>query len=185
MEIRIGHAIRRLRKERQMTLEQLGELAKLSPGHLSQIERGLAEPSLHALRGIAEAFGIPLSHLLLTEESASIDQDEYIRRQSERQVGVFADTKVSFEMIEVPKSALQLLWVKAPPGACMEPHRRKNAGEECALVISGRMRLFLDKNQTVLEPGDTVFIPAFSVLHGWENAGDQDLIILWVVTPPF
>lgn len=73
MEAQIGKAIHQYRKERQMTLEKLGELANLSAGHLSQIERGLAAPSLNALRGIADAFGIPLSHLLLTQDRGIVN----------------------------------------------------------------------------------------------------------------
>ena len=185
IETQIGQAIRQLRQERQMTLTELGTLTHLSPGHLSQIERGQADPSLNALRVIAAALDIPLTKLILAGESASTNQDDFVRRKADRTSGRYPSTRVKFQLIEVPSSSVQLLWVTAPPGAGIEAHRRKSPGEECALVLSGKMQVFLDDAQVLLEPGDAVFIHAYTVLHGWKNAGDEDLVAVWVATPRF
>jgi transcriptional regulator with XRE-family HTH domain len=185
IETQIGQAIRQLRQERQLTLTELGDLTHLSPGHLSQIERGQADPSLNALRAIAAALGIPLTKLLLAGEDATIDQDEFVCRKSDRTSGRYPGTKVKFQLIEIPSSSVQLLWVTAPPGAGVEPHKRKSPGEECALVLSGKMQVFLDNAQVLLESGDAVFIQAYTVLHGWKNAGDEELVAVWVATPRF
>ena len=184
IETRIGHIIRQLRQERQMTLAELGDLAHLSPGHLSQIERGQADPSLNALRGIADALGIPFTKLFIAGDSTTQDQDEFVRRKSDRTSGRYPGTQVKFEAIGVPSSSVELFWVSAPPGAGVEPHRRKSPGEECAVVLSGKMLVFLDDSQVLLECGDAVFIQAYTVLHGWKNAGNDELVALWVATKP-
>ena len=54
---RIGSRIRRLRHARGLTLVQVAESAELSHPFLSQLERGLARPSIGSLEKIARALG--------------------------------------------------------------------------------------------------------------------------------
>lgn len=54
---RIGHRIRVLRRSRGLTLVRLAELCELSHPFLSQLERGLARPSMLSLEKIARALG--------------------------------------------------------------------------------------------------------------------------------
>jgi len=185
LETQIGQAIRQFRQERQLTLAELGERAKLSTGHLSQIERGLADPSLSALRAIATALGVELTKLLLAGNGITHNQEQVIRRKADRMHGRYPGTKVKFQLIEVPKSGVQLLWVTAPQGAGVEPHKRNDPGEECAIVLAGKMQLSLDDSEFLLESGDAVFIQAYTVLHSWKNVGDEELVVLWVTTPRF
>lgn len=184
IETQIGNVIRQMRQDKQMTLAELGETTGLSAGHLSQIERGQADPSLHALRGIADALGIPFTKLFLVDDGAAQDKDKFIRRKSDRTSGRYPGTQVKFEAITVPSSSIEFFWVTAPPGTGVEPHTRKTPGEECALVLSGKMQVFMDDSQVMLEPGDAVFIQAYTVLHSWKNAGDKDLVALWAATKP-
>ena len=67
----LGSRIRSLRQERGLSLRGLAERIGLSPGYLSQLERGEAEnPSRHVLEGAAEGLGVHVSQLL-GEETAS------------------------------------------------------------------------------------------------------------------
>ncbi len=54
----VGSKIRKLRKEQNLTLEELSKKTGLSLSYISLIERGLKNPSLKALEKIAEFFGI-------------------------------------------------------------------------------------------------------------------------------
>lgn len=64
----IGARIRKLRLERQLTQEQLGERAGLDPAELSRYERGKRTPGLENLARIAEALGLPLPALVDASE---------------------------------------------------------------------------------------------------------------------
>jgi transcriptional regulator with XRE-family HTH domain len=59
----IGARVRALRRERGLTLKALGARAGLSHPFLSQLERGLARPSLGSIERIAGALGIPVADL--------------------------------------------------------------------------------------------------------------------------
>jgi transcriptional regulator with XRE-family HTH domain len=60
----LGDLIRSQRRLANLSLRQLAELAQVSNPYLSQIERGLHEPSLRVLVSIAEALGLPPDTLL-------------------------------------------------------------------------------------------------------------------------
>ena len=55
---RLGQQIRALRRDRGLTLAHLAETTGLSLGLVSQIERGLSEPSVKALHLLASALGV-------------------------------------------------------------------------------------------------------------------------------
>jgi transcriptional regulator with XRE-family HTH domain len=55
--------VRALRRERGLTLKALGQRAGLSHPFLSQVERGLAQPSVSSVERIAGALGVPVAQL--------------------------------------------------------------------------------------------------------------------------
>jgi transcriptional regulator with XRE-family HTH domain len=54
----IGETLRRLRKDKGLTLEQLGEAAELGRGQLSRIENGHQEATLSTLAKVLNAQGV-------------------------------------------------------------------------------------------------------------------------------
>ena len=60
---RLGAQVRALRRERGLTLKALGQRAGLSHPFLSQVERGLARPSLDSVQAIAGALEVPVGQL--------------------------------------------------------------------------------------------------------------------------
>lgn len=61
---RIGAEIRRLRREANLTLEQLSERSGLTPHFIGSIELGQRDPSISTLKAIAGALGVPVGPLL-------------------------------------------------------------------------------------------------------------------------
>lgn len=60
----LGEYIRLQRQMADLSLRGMAELTKVSNAYLSQVERGLHQPSLRVLQAIAEALGIPADTLL-------------------------------------------------------------------------------------------------------------------------
>jgi len=60
----LGEFIRTQRKLAQLSLRQLAERTDISNPYLSQIERGLHEPSVRVLRAIAKALDLSAETLL-------------------------------------------------------------------------------------------------------------------------
>lgn len=182
VEVAIGPAIRDMRREQGLTLTTLAKACDLSPSHISQIERGITSPSLSTLRQISEALGMRLSQLILAAEPLTIGADRYVSRQRDRLPARFPGTNIEYQLIGREGSSLQLLSICAPPGEGMERHERTSPGEECGIVLSGLMRVTIGDDKVTLGPGDAVFIESL-LEHGWENAGSEDLRVIWAITP--
>lgn len=65
----LGHAIRRLRQARRMSIEALGGLADIHPTYVSSIERGLSNPTWDKLCNLAGALNITISQLARVAEA--------------------------------------------------------------------------------------------------------------------
>jgi transcriptional regulator with XRE-family HTH domain len=64
-EKRIGAVVRRLRRQQNLTQEQLAWRARVTQGHLSLIESGARpNPGSLIIRRLARALGVPVSELL-------------------------------------------------------------------------------------------------------------------------
>jgi transcriptional regulator with XRE-family HTH domain len=59
----LGQAIRRLRRAHRVTIDDLAAAAGMHPTYLSEIERGLRNPTWSKLCGLADALHVPISTL--------------------------------------------------------------------------------------------------------------------------
>jgi transcriptional regulator with XRE-family HTH domain len=71
----LGGFIRMQRRLADMSLREMAGLTSVSNAYLSQIERGLHQPSLRVLRSIAQALGIAPEDLLRRANFMSSDGD--------------------------------------------------------------------------------------------------------------
>ena len=84
---RIGGKIRSLRKKQAQTLEDLSRSTGLSKGLLSQVERGISQPSLETLWKITKALDTSIVYFF---EDVTHSQVQVVRR-GERSKIVFSD----------------------------------------------------------------------------------------------
>ncbi|NYI73568.1 transcriptional regulator with XRE-family HTH domain [Corynebacterium durum] len=61
----LGAALRSFRADRGITLRELAELARVSPGYLSELERGRKEVSSELLAAVCRALGANVSDVLI------------------------------------------------------------------------------------------------------------------------
>jgi transcriptional regulator with XRE-family HTH domain len=60
----LGRNVRRVRRQRKLTQEQLAFEAEIDLTYMGGIERGKRNPSLLVMARIADALGVPLTKLL-------------------------------------------------------------------------------------------------------------------------
>jgi transcriptional regulator with XRE-family HTH domain len=64
-EKRLGAVVRRLRRQQELTQEQLARRAGLNQGHPSQIESGArANPGVLIVKRLARVLGVPVTELV-------------------------------------------------------------------------------------------------------------------------
>jgi transcriptional regulator with XRE-family HTH domain len=71
---RLGEFIRDQRKQAELSLRELAQLTNVSNPYLSQIERGLHEPSVRVLKAIANALNVSAETLLV--QAGLLDRSE-------------------------------------------------------------------------------------------------------------
>jgi transcriptional regulator with XRE-family HTH domain len=72
----LGELIRSQRQQAELTLRDLAARANVSNPYLSQIERGLHEPSVRVLKAIAGALNLSAETLLVQAGLLDTDDDE-------------------------------------------------------------------------------------------------------------
>lgn len=69
----LGYNIEKIRKEKKIKLSALADIVGISPGYLSDLEKGNKKnPSIEKLQAIADALKVPLSGLLSEEEKLNL-----------------------------------------------------------------------------------------------------------------
>jgi transcriptional regulator with XRE-family HTH domain len=166
---KLGRRVRKLRRERGLTLEALAERSGVSRAMISKVERGEKTPTLVVAAKIAEGLGVGLSQLLGVEERREVVVVPRDRRM------VVRDPETGFErQLLSPTSGgrgAEFVRNVLPEGSTsgeLPPHRR--GVEEYLVVEKGRLRAILAGEEYLLKEGDALYFEA-DVPHRFDNAG--------------
>jgi|SRR5690554_1659755 len=174
----LGSKIRQKRIDKGFSLKDLAQLVEKTPSFLSQVERGLAEPSITSLRKIAKALKVPIFYFLLEAES----HIPVVRRR-QRKIMSFPGYHLTFELLSPLNREMEIIQGNLEPGGvtCKEP--LAHPGEEATLVLTGEMRIQVGSDVYTLGEGDCIYYYA-SIPHKITNVGDEELIFVSAITPP-
>jgi transcriptional regulator with XRE-family HTH domain len=175
----LGKKIRDTRQEQGLTIRELADGADLTQGFLSQVERGLAEPSITSLRKIAGILNVPIFYFLMDEQ-----QDNLIVRKNERKVVQVGKGEVTFELLSPNLTrTIEMMKGRVKPGGvtCEEP--LSHYGEENLIVTQGKMKIQIGQDYFELDEGDSVYYLS-SIPHKIWSIGDKELIFISAITPP-
>jgi len=177
----LGDKIRRLRKEKKLSLRSLAQDVGVTASFLSQVERDLADPSLGTLRKIAEMLDVPVFELLLEDELESpiVRKDKRVRIQVK-------GTPATLELL-VPnlkqKMEIMLCRTRSHEGHLNYNTPLPHPTEECIFVLQGKMEIELAKEIHILNEGDSIYFKGV-LLDGFRAIGDEELVFISAITPP-
>lgn len=181
-EIVVGERLRACRHRLGLSLKSLAERSQLSIGMLSQIERGISDPSLRTLSRLRAALGVPLSELF--GEQPTPTATIILRADAGRRLD-FPDLQISKRLVS-PGTArqIEMMMIELEPDGDSGPDPYSHEGEECGYVLEGQLSLTVAGANYDLKSGDT-FQFASELPHRFQNSGPTRARILWIVTPPF
>ncbi len=176
----IGNKIRSIRKEKGFTLENMATKTGLSKGLLSQVERGISQPSLDSLWKITKALESSMVHFF--EE---IDQKHVhlIRKHKRRQL-LFPESTGTISLLSASGNAkMGVLEVRLQPGEVVKDSLVQVEGEECLVITQGNVLLRMSDEEYMLTSGDSIYLVS-SQSHWIENVGEEEAVLIWALTPP-
>lgn len=175
----LGARIRACRTQRDLTVAELAERAQVSKSLISQIERGIAAPSIETLRRVASALEVPVFSFFLD----GVDSQMVVRADQRRTV-MYPGSNVTREILSPGSHGrMVLLWVTFPPGERSGPQPVHHTGEECVVVIRGTLDVMMAEQSVRLNGGDSMTFDS-ELPHIFANPTDEMTEIVVAISPP-
>jgi transcriptional regulator with XRE-family HTH domain len=177
----VGARIRFLRRQQNMTLEQLSTRSGLTKSFVSKVERGISVPSISTAKSLAESFGLTVSQLLGEENS---DNSVCLVRKGERRSFMRTGSAggYDYEMIAGAKQYKRMEpYIMYPPTRFQDGRKFDHLGEEFMFVIAGSIEVELAGKTYELNRGDSLYFDShFS--HRTRSLGGRNAEVLVVIT---
>ena len=174
--VKLGAMLRRLRKDRELSLSEVATKAEISVGFLSAIERSHMTASVATLRKLARFYKINILDLFQPSES-----NPYLVRPTDRKV-LAGGKGVRMELLAWGNTAMEPHLFRIAPGAG-SGESYSHHGEEFLHVIRGELEIVIAGQKHSLRAGDSLYFDS-SMPHEWKNPGKTESSVLWVNTPP-
>jgi lambda repressor-like predicted transcriptional regulator len=172
----LGARVRELRHDRGLTLKALGRAAGLSHPFLSQLERGLARPSVGSLERIARALEVPVGALWSTRSSEAAS----VVRADEGPVVPHVVSGAPGGLRELPLSDTALRVREWSGGGRSWPEQTETTtGEVLLYVVRGALEVELDGTMHDLAAGDALRFDG-ALPHRFRRRGPASTRALYV-----
>jgi transcriptional regulator with XRE-family HTH domain len=168
IEVQIGRKIRLLRLERDVTLDQLAEEARLTKGQLSKIENGKVSCPVSTLTRIASALGVQVGALFTSDDGKA---RAVLVKKDARIPIVGRGSKIghSYESLAfgLPFEKDFEPYLMIIDERKIDPAKNvfKHPGQELLFMLDGRMTYRHGERTFKLEPGDSLFFDG-TIEHG-------------------
>jgi len=182
LEKRIADKIHEIRKNKGLTLAQLGDSTGLSKGLLSRIENNQVSPPIATLSKIARGLEVPIGIFF---EEDDTDQEGYaVTYKNERKQVIRRGTKTGFTYYSLTSLKSRHLiepFIVKYPVIEKDPNKLfDHFGEEFLLVLKGEMHIVYGKEKIRLKTGDAIHFDP-STPHRGQNAGKKESECLVIV----
>ncbi|MCI8743256.1 MAG: helix-turn-helix domain-containing protein [Lachnospiraceae bacterium] len=177
----VSNNIKLIRKDKNLSLDELARLSGVSKSMLAQIERGSGNPSLSTLWKIANGMKVPFD-ALVTRPKAPYeivqlsDIDPVLGDGGNiRNYAIFPDD-------ENRRFSIYYIEVESGCGWQSEPHLRGTV--EFVTVFSGTLEIIQGEEHTFqIEKGGSIRFEA-DLVHSYRNAGEEPLVFYNVLYNP-
>ena len=180
MEHEIGRRLREIRTQKALSQRQLARQSGVANATISQIEAGKLNPTVSMLKKVLEGIPINLSEFFADD----FDTDEQVFYRADELTEI-AEGNVSYRQVgsNLRAKAIQFLKERYEPGATTGKHSISHEGEECGLILSGRLQVTVGDQTTVLRAGDAYYFHS-NQPHAFNNPGSEPCELISACTPP-
>ncbi|WP_421015554.1 helix-turn-helix domain-containing protein [Glutamicibacter creatinolyticus] len=173
--IKIGSRLRVARQGQRLTIDQVAEMAGLTKGFLSRVERDLTSPSVATLLTLCEVLSIEVGELFTVPET------KLVKLGAAPRISLGGEGII--EQLLTPRTERRVQVIRAeiaPHGAGEAELYSMDCQVEVLHVHSGRFTLILSEERMELQAGDTVTFPGREP-HSWINPSPEPAVVTWTL----
>jgi transcriptional regulator with XRE-family HTH domain len=177
----LASKLRLLRRQSEMTLQQLSQRCGISASTLSKIENGQLSPTYEKIAALAKGLEVNVGELFSAHAPAKLRARRSVMRVGD---GVrHATPQYLYEMLHSDlsdKRFIPLLTTVKAHARSDFPKLLSHDGEEMLYVLSGRIVVHSDSYAPLeLGPGDSCYFDS-NMGHACLSASDVDAQVLWI-----
>jgi XRE family transcriptional regulator, regulator of sulfur utilization len=175
----VGATLRSIRKEREMSLQDLAEVTDVSKLTLGKIERGEANPSLTVIWKIANGLSIPISSLLAEKEEVVISRKNVGNKVLSSNEDLTLEpmfTTSGYGSLETHRAFLK-------PGGTYYTEAHQEGVIEYVTVMEGKATVQVQEQRYELNTYDSIKFKA-DQRHGYLNPNQEPAVLHFVMIYP-
>ena len=169
-----------LRKHKKYTLKELADKIGRSVGFLSQVERGLSQPTVADLTAISETLDVPTTYFYNLPKPKQLP---WVTRPDERRTLYFANGITDILVSPKIRASFSMLESLLDAGASSGDRHMTDSSEQGGYVLEGQLTLWLDDDDepVTLSAGDSFQFDSHTRCR-YANQTEQLTRVLWVYT---
>lgn len=157
--IGIGKRIKDIRKENNLTINELANRANVSNGLISRIENGRTIPSLPVLLDLIQSLDIDASYFFEGVENRNSAKYLYIPRENQQVVEKEIEAQ-GFKYMHIFSKSLNSLGFEAVL-LTLEPNSKREKvitdAWEFKYILKGTVKYLIDQEEVILSEGDALY----------------------------
>ena len=179
----IGPKVRRLRKQWNLSLQQLADRSDVSTAAIHKVEQGTMVPTITTLLKLAAAFEQPVSYFV--DEERESPSYVVFTPASERRSIYTPHRGLTLGGISGPYGQYYVATAIAEvePGADSGESPLRHAGEELIHILSGRLHVDVADHTFQLRRGDSIHFRT-DYEHRWRNPTKNPARAVWTALRP-
>jgi transcriptional regulator with XRE-family HTH domain len=180
MNNEIGERLKQLRVRNRLSQRKLAQQSGVANATISLIESNKLNPTVSMLKKVLNGIPVSMSEFF----SDQVDQPEKVFFRADELTEI-ADGGVSFLQVgtNLNNKAIQFMRECYQPGAGTGKHQIIHEGEECGLILSGKLKVTVNAQTATLRAGDAYYFNS-NQPHSFVNPGNQPCELISACTPP-
>ncbi len=180
MDNEIGQRLKSIRTRLNLSQRQLARQSGVANATISQVEAGKLNPTVSMLKRILD--GVPINLSEFFGDEFELHDRVFYRAEELTEI---ADGGVSFRQVgaNLANRAIQFIQERYQPGSGTGKHAITHEGEECGLILSGRLEVTVGEQSAVLRKGDAYYFKS-NQPHQFRNPGSEPCELITACTPP-
>lgn len=181
--MKIGNRLRELRKQKNITLEELSQKSGVALATLSRMENDKMPGTIKSHNSICKALGVSIAVLYreLEDDTKTVETVP----ANERTEHFVHATKAKYELLvtKTLDKKIMPLMMKLSPGGKTQEERNKPGVEKFIYMMAGALDAHVGDHKYALKRGDSLYFDA-SLPHSFSNKTKSSSEAICIVSPP-